>query len=269
VDVWLRPHLERSSRHERHPVMDFLFEYYAHRPSLLRRWSPGAGVELAEADAFLARREFERTAGGVAVRALPAGRRDGVSWTLRLMESTASRPAVFSCFGLHEWAMVYRCDERRHAAWPLRLGTDEVASAVEQNGVSCTHYDAFRFFTPAARPLNRTEPTRERQPDMEQGGCIHANMDLYKWAYKLSPWTPSELVADCFELAVAAREIDMRASPYDLAALGLPPIPVETPEGRLDYQQAQRELAARAVPLRERLIAVHRAVLAATEVLSA
>ena len=26
-------------------------------------------------------------------------------------------------------------------------------------------------------------------------------MDLYKWAYKLSPLVPSELVADCFELA--------------------------------------------------------------------
>ena len=41
-------------------------------------------------------------------------------------------------------------------------------------------------------------------------------MDLYKWAYKLSPATPGELVADCFELAADIRELDMRASPYDL-----------------------------------------------------
>ena len=31
------------SRGERHPVDDFLFEYYPNRPSLLRRWHPGLG----------------------------------------------------------------------------------------------------------------------------------------------------------------------------------------------------------------------------------
>ena len=60
-------------------------------------------------------------------------------------------------------------------------------------------------------------------------------MDLYKWAYKLLPATPSELVADCFELAVAVRELDMRASPYDLAELGYPPVRIETPAGRAEY----------------------------------
>jgi hypothetical protein len=79
-------------------------------------------------------------------------------------------------------------------------------------------------------------------------------MDLYKWAYKLSPLVDSELVADCFALAREVRELDMRASPYDLSALGYEPVRVETPEGRAGYVRAQRDFATRAAPLRARLI---------------
>jgi hypothetical protein len=79
-------------------------------------------------------------------------------------------------------------------------------------------------------------------------------MDLYKWAYKLSPLVPSELVADAFALAREIRALDMRASPYDLAALGYPPVRVETPEGRAEYAAIQRGFADRAAALRGRLI---------------
>ena len=61
-------------------------------------------------------------------------------------------------------------------------------------------------------------------------------MDLYKWAYKLAPATPGELLADCFALAADVRELDMRASPYDLADLGYAPVPIETPAGRADVR---------------------------------
>jgi hypothetical protein len=47
----------------------------------------------------------------------------------------------------------------------------------------------------------------------------------------------------------------MRASPYDLAALGFSPVKIETPEGRADYERAQRTFAERARVLRSRLIA--------------
>jgi hypothetical protein len=80
-------------------------------------------------------------------------------------------------------------------------------------------------------------------------------MDLYKWAYKFAPWVSGELTADCFLLAAAAREIDMRASPYDLAAHGFPAIPIETPAGRDEYAACQRMLAEQGRPLRERLLA--------------
>ena len=154
--------------------------------------------------------------------------------------------------------MVYRQDsaEVRHQAWPLRLPPGELARVVEQSAVCCSHFDAFRFFTSAARPLNRLQPTRETVPALEQRGCLHANMDLYKWAFKLAPFTPAELVADCFGLAWEIREMDMRASPYDLRALGFEPIPIETPAGRAEYERAQRAFAARGEPLRARLLAL-------------
>ncbi|MEZ0277330.1 MAG: hypothetical protein ACAH88_20635, partial [Roseimicrobium sp.] len=117
----------------------------------------------------------------------------------------------------------------------------------------CTHYDAFRFYTPEARPLNTFDPRFETRLDMEQGGCLHANMDLYKWAYKLWPWIGSDLVADAFEVALFGRAMDMRASPYDLEALGFPPIYIETEEGRAEYRRCQQELADRAEPVRRRL----------------
>jgi hypothetical protein len=46
----------------------------------------------------------------------------------------------------------------------------------------------------------------------------------------------------------------MRASPYDLAKLGYPPIAIETPEGRAEYERHQRAFADRSQPLRHRLI---------------
>jgi hypothetical protein len=180
-----------------------------------------------------------------------------VRWVHDLLTATASRPGHFGCFGLHEWAMVYRTpvEQLRHPDWPLRLGADGVAALVEERGVRCGHVDAFRFFSPAARPLNRLQPTRADQQALEQPGCLHANMDLYKWAYKLLPALPSELVMDCFELSWQIRAMDMQASPYDLAEWGYPPIPIETPQGKAAYVEHQRSFAAQAARLRERLTA--------------
>ena len=45
-------------------------------------------------------------------------------------------------------------------------------------------------------------------------------------------------------------EIDMRASPSDLRALGFAPIAIETPAGRAEYEQHQRAFATRSEPLR-------------------
>lgn len=259
VDGWTLGHLARRERGEKHPVADFLFTYYSYRPAQLRRWHPGAGVVLAGADPADFGPEYLPTAGGATLdtRRVLAKRAASVAWIGELQRRVADRPAQLGCFGMHEWAMVYRQapGQQRHEAWPLRLPQAQTDRVVELNRVRCTHFDAYRFFTDAARPLNALTPTRERQAELDQPGCLHANMDLYKWAYKLSPLVDSELVADCFALARDVRELDMRASPYDLTALGLSPVPVETPEGRARYAAAQRDFAVRAAPLRARLIA--------------
>ena len=70
------------------------------------------------------------------------------------------------------------------------------------------------------------------------------------------PLVPGELVADCFALAREARALDMQASPYDVAHLGLEPIRVETVEGRAEYARRQRELMTATAPLRQRLAGV-------------
>lgn len=256
VSRWTGPHRERARRRESHPVLDFMFTYYSQRPALLERWHPGLGVALdGPAEEFLARPGYVRGPHGVYLdpAELPPARVAGAEFVLGLQRAIAGRSPRLTCFGLHEWAMVYRSDAPRHAGLALRLGASGTDAVVEAQPLRCTHHDAFRFFTPPARPRNATAPARSDQADNEQPGCLHATMDLYKWAYKLSPATPSELVADCFELAVEVRTLDMRASPYDLMALGYPPVRVETAEGRAEYARAQAGFAERAGPLRERL----------------
>ncbi|WP_369801782.1 hypothetical protein [Nocardia sp. BMG51109] len=345
ADDLIRPYLEHRAAGTRHPVIDFLFTYYGHKPAQLRRWHPGFGIALENAAEYANFRGYHavsvpgnaavrvhgdagqthagtteadaRTTGTTEVGARAAGRTaadtratgmtgagagmigvpetdaapgstadrtrespaatmrdaatasvpactadpdfllrrlDTVEYVAKLLRATASRSAQLSCFGLHEWAMVYRSDEVRHRQVPMRLGRAGTDAVVESMSLRCTHFDAFRFFTPDAVPRNAERLTREDQPLREQPGCLHANMDLYKWGYKLAPLIDSELLLDCFELACDARELDMRASPYDLSGYGYTPVPIETPSGRAEYVRCQAQLAERAAPLRRRLL---------------
>ncbi len=256
VAAFVAPHLRRAQRGEAHPVWDFLFTYYSLRPRQLRRWHPGYGVGLQGpgAERFLSRSGYERRGDTVAVSTeLLESRRDTVAFIAELLARTAGRPARFNCFGLHEWAMVYGSPEVRHGQVPLRLGSAGTDAVVDSVPLRCSHFDAFRFFTPSAAPLNADQLRRDTQAQHEQPGCIHAGMDLYKWAYKLGPLVHSELVMDCLELAAEARAIDMRASPYNLTAYGFAPITIETADGRAEYVRAQQGLARRAAPLRAEL----------------
>ncbi|MFQ3671206.1 MAG: 3-methyladenine DNA glycosylase [Verrucomicrobiia bacterium] len=251
-------YLQARQQGQTNPVLDFLFTYYRFPPSRLAQWHPGTGRILAGpgAETFLHHPSYRRTPQGIILPpdSLPLTRRPGLQRTLHLLQTTAQRPAHFACFGLHEWAMVYRTDHLRHPSLPLRLNPRQLADFIESRPLTCTHFDAYRFFSPAAQPRNAWTLQRDDQLTLEQGGCLHANMDLYKWAHKFSPWIGSDLILDCFLLALDARILDMRASPYDLRPLGYTPIPIETAQGRAEYEAAQRALAARASPLRHRLI---------------
>jgi hypothetical protein len=266
ADALTAGHVTRRRRRQQHPVEDFLFTYYQTRPGQLRVWHPGPGIRLLDAPAYASRRGYRRIGDAVEIDPDEVGRRtESIDWIRKLLTATMSRPAQFGCFGMHEWAMVYRqpAEQVRHNTWPLRLGTDGTDRVVESHRIACSHFDAFRFFTGDARPLNALQPTRDLQPLLEQGGCLHANMDLYKWAAKLMPFTPGSLVLDCLELARDVRELDMRASPYDLSGLGYEPVAVETPAGKATYAAAQRGFADRAGPLRRRLIDLCATLLAA------
>ena len=267
ADALTAGHLERRSRGERHAIEDFLFEYYSTKPGRLRRWHPGIGVALADAPEHQEWRWY-RTDRGVTTldaEALRNDRGDAVTHIRRLLAATAGRAPLLGCFGMHEWAMVYRAsDEGRRHGLPLRLGGDGTDAVVEAHPLQCTHFDAFRFFTPEAAPRNAHALTRLSQPGMEQPGCLHATMDLYKWCLKIEPAVPGDLMLDCFELARDVRRVDMQASPYDVSSYGLAAIPVETPEGKSEYASRQREFAERAAPLRQRLIAVCDAILSPT-----
>lgn len=69
-----------------------------------------------------------------------------------------------------------------------------------------------------------------------------------------SPLINSDFVMDCFENAARARQIDMRASPYDVSEFGLEAIRVESPEGRREYADAQKDLMQASIPLRSNLL---------------
>lgn len=260
VDAATAAHLERRRDHQTHPVEDFLFTYYSYKPAQLRRWHPGAGVALAggtraphpEWRFYVVDGDHAR----VDDDAFVAARGDTLRFVRELLVRTADRPARFGCFGLHEWAMVYRQghSDVRHTGWPLRLGTEGTDAVVESHQIACSHFDAYRFFTPEAVPRNALRPTRASQTDLEQPGCLHAGMDLYKWAHKLVPAVSSELVMDCFELARDIRSLDMRAAPYDLRELGYEPVRIETSEGKAQYAAEQRAFSVRGQALRQRLV---------------
>lgn len=257
VDAFTAGHRDRARRGERHPVWDFLFTYYNLRPRRLRVWHPGYGVVLRgpAADGYLTRSGYTRMSDGAGVSpARLAARVPTLRFVADLLRRTADRPPAFGCFGMHEWAMVYRCPTPRHATVPLRLGRTGTDRVVESMPLRCSHYDAYRFFTPAATERNEFRPTRQTQPDWEQPGCLHAAMDLYKWSGKLVPLVDSDLLMDCLELAARARELDMRASPYDLSGYGFAPITVEEPAGRAEYVRRQGAVAERAATLRMRLL---------------
>jgi hypothetical protein len=250
---------ERAGTGRTHPVEDFLFTYYPVPPRVLRRWHPGARVVLADAaGSERAGWRWYATRGDdvtLDTAAFVEARGSSIRFIVSLLGATARREPRLGCFGLHEWAMVYRQGEHRHEA-PLRLSQSETDAVVEGARISCTHFDAYRFFTPPAAPLNRLIPTRENQPAMEQPGCLHAGMDIYKWATKLGPVLPGALLLDAFELAASIRELDMRASPYDLSEWGYAPVAIETAEGKAEYVRRQRDFAARGNALRERIVGV-------------
>ena len=60
------------------------------------------------------------------------------------------------------------------------------------------------------------------------------------------------------EVALAARILDVGASPYDATAYGAGIVPVETNEGRKMFRDQQFELMGRADPVRRRMLEAYK-----------
>lgn len=259
IGPYVDAYRKRRSSREKHPVHDFLFAYYQTNRTILRRWRPSANQVLGgeEAYSFIGDERYRKDEYGVSLDVSKIGPKElkRIRWMAALIRSAQARPPRFNCFGLHEWAMVYKAEEIRHETTPLRLSKARVAEVVEASTIRCTHWDAFRFFTPEACPLNEFQPQADSREDFEQFGCIHFNMDLYRWSYKGSPWIGSDLMRDCFLLALEARELDMRASPYDLSGYGYEAILIETPQGREQYRIEQQRIYKAGQVLANRLLA--------------
>lgn len=264
VDLLTSDHLERRRRGEPHPVVDFLFTYYRTSVATVRRWHPGPGVLLENAH-LTGRRDWRhyRRAGaagreGLVVDASSVWRRCGarLARARDVVAGTATRRGATGCFGLHEWAMLYGSggNDLRHGGVPLRLPPERIDEVVRGSRLQCTHFDAFRFFTDSAAPRNRGQLARDDQLRSEQPACLHAGMDLYAHTAALEAGAPGELILDSLHAAFAAREVDMRSSPYDLSAWGLSPIPVETSEGRAEFVDFQKTWMERTHALRSRFL---------------
>ena len=261
-----------SRPHEVHPVEDFLFTYYTLKPGQFKRWHPGAGIILLDAPERTSWRFYRHateqelldagctpqvaraqadaaSAVTVDVTDFVERRATALAFTHEILRNTAAKKGQFGCFGMHEWAMAYKSVENniRHGYLELRLGAEGTDRVVEEHRIRCSHFDAFRFFMPQAAPLNELQPTRETQRVLEQPACLHANMDVYKWAYKLLPLVDSTLVMDCFDLAWDARELDMRAPPTIFATGGTSRFQWRRPRARLNTYAFS--VSCRSVPL--------------------
>ncbi len=247
---------QRKACGQLHPVYDFLFSYYPYRAGKLEQWHPALGESLVvetEAPAHFQKKHYQWQGDRFSLNPEQLSPKviKRLQFSRRLLELTAGRPPNYGCYGLHEWAMVYRSEDIRHRERaPLRLSSSEISDFVESQTLSCSHFDAVRFFTPEAVPRNRLQPTLLTREDYEQPGCIHANMDLYKWSFKAMPWIGSDLLREAFFLALELRELDMRASPYDLSQYGYEAIEIETKAGRAEYARLQQMMAAKASRLR-------------------
>jgi hypothetical protein len=247
-----------------------LFEYYPISTNKLLNWHPGFGLVLvADEPEFedFPSGSYEFAGGVIQIRHEWLVKNPAAALELiTFLSSTRDRSIRSGCFGLHEWAMVLGTEEVRHEKWPLRLNQEQIRATIDEVGLRCTHFDAFRFFTPIAAPLNPLQLTPVDRNTVEQPSCLHANMDLYKYAQRFAPIVGSEIVRSAFALAKDIRNVDMQTAPYDLADLGVIPIRIETQSGRDEFAKLQIEFAERAQLLRTQIMKALKSACVATEI---
>eukprot|EP00605_Chrysophyceae_sp_TOSAG23-4_P001165 GSChrysophyteH1.ASY1.ANO1.1273.1 assembled CDS len=250
-----------------HPIYNFLHIYYKFSVREVQLYSPGLTSpaldevhieDIGFVASFQDLNLFSRAPGRYKRLELEKNR--------DILHGSLRRIPNFACHGLHEWAMLYKSNAKMQTKLRLRVPQSTIDSLVKGElgcSLRCTHFDAFRFFHPDAKPLNAFQLSRDTQVAHEQGGCIHATMDLFKHAYSIFPLISSSLLRRSLELAFKARYLDMRSSPYDVSMYrGCEDvIEVETERGRKKYREEQMLLWKESSSARRELLEVYEKVL--------
>ena len=270
--------------HDRHPIYNFLFNYYRFRPHrTIERYSAGLDFAVESCSSsddeslYLPSSKYLSVKDGCIemdpVKSLNEKSVTRIRNLCTLLEKVQRRPPNFSCFGVHEFAMLHSGTRRSlfQKGLKLRMSQREIDNVVERAPIRCTHFDATWHFPKSALKSCRIKTSPDLRTKNEQAGCIHTNLDLFKFSLRLWPFASSELVADALELAIRARELDMRASPYDLSSISdftelgrdfdLTPVLIETESGRAEFRDSTMVLYRDSLPIRDRLIKVASSVL--------
>ena len=257
----------------KHPIFNFLHYYYSFSYDELSKYSLGilnqnelTDVTLTDGDVInLKYFDFDSNQYNIK-KMLADNNKLGKTYVndiykrYEILLNSMSKPPNLKCFGKHEWAMLYNptfTNRTNHQPLlSLRVNQTIINQVVEDSIIHCTHFDAYRFFQPEAKPLNENNLSRQKQEEYENIACIHYNMDLFKYAYAIYPLCSSELLLNCLELAIYARKVDMLASPYDVQQYipDMNPINIETIEGKKKYIQEQENIMQKARLLREELL---------------
>ncbi|MBA2729078.1 MAG: hypothetical protein H0U49_13020, partial [Parachlamydiaceae bacterium] len=119
-----------------HPVHDFLFTYYNCSPQKLKQWIPSlderleTSQDIAEEYPYLSGYWFYSHANSLSVnkdRILEKTRQQA-TFVADLCSNILQRTPRYHCFGMHEWAMVYKLspEDIRHKGHRLRLKPEDL-----------------------------------------------------------------------------------------------------------------------------------------------
>ena len=95
-------HLERRRAGRKHPIFDFLFEYYPTKPAQLARWHPGVGVLLEGNPPHAGWRDYTTFSDGVGVdvRSFWKRRKEALLYIETLLSSKPTRWWSPTTFGV-------------------------------------------------------------------------------------------------------------------------------------------------------------------------
>ena len=219
---------------------DFLFTYYSHRPAQLRRWHPGRRGRAARTPtrpssaATTAPAPPGSPSTPTAVRAR-RGRVDRAG-SARCWRRPPARPAALRLLRAARVGDGLPADPGGGAAQRLAAAARPGAAPPRSSrsgasGAATSTRSASS--PPPARPLNLLSPTRESQHELRAAGLpARQHGPLQVGVQAVARWCPASWSPTASSWPGTSATLDMRASPYDLAALGYPPVRIETPDGR-------------------------------------